>query len=406
MAQGDGGREPAAGGGHVTSPPSPLDHAVRALGRAGRFYARSWRGYLGDRPDDLPLARPTPALALQALRDEVVLIGFRLMHPLRDVEVFEQVRGEVQDAIEFYTAQGFLQQPERFSEAPPALTEVTVRPVQSRGRAYHRIAFDSGFAPRFGEPGRDRWLGYTANRRGYALMLRHSRPRPWVVCVHGALMGRGWLDLTLFRAWHLHDDLGLNVVFPVLPLHGPRARDLPAGVAFPGQDVLDNVHATAQAVWDIRRLLSWIRMQEPNSRIGLNSISLGGLVTALTASLEDGLSCAILGVPVADLTTLLGRHAGIGRADPRRGTVEVAAPLGRMVSPLSLQPRVPMRGRFIYAGVADQLVHPREQVIRLWEHWGRPEITWYQGGHTGFFQSRPVQRAIDSALVQSGLVNS
>jgi hypothetical protein len=52
-----------------------------------------------------------------------------------------------------------------------------------------------------------------------------------------------------------------------------------------------------------------------------------------------------------------------------------------------------------------QLVHPREQVARLWEHWGRPEIVRYHGGHTGFFRSRPMQRFIDDALVQSGLVN-
>ncbi|MFZ1178448.1 MAG: hypothetical protein WAO15_19725, partial [Mycobacterium sp.] len=50
------------------------------------------------------------------------------------------------------------------------------------------------------------------------------------------------------------------------------------------------------------------------------------------------------------------------------------------------------------------LVHPREQVARLWEHWGKPEIQWYPGGHTGFFRSQPVQRFIDDALVQSGLV--
>ena len=75
-----------------------------------------------------------------------------------------------------------------------------------------------------------------------------------------------------------------------------------------------------------------------------------------------------------------------------------------MVSPLSLTPRVPMPGRFIYAGIADQVVHPRDQVMRLWEHWGRPEIVWYRGGHTGFLRSRPVQRFVDDALAQSGLV--
>ncbi len=221
----------------------------------------------------------------------------------------------------------------------------------------------------------------------------------------GAEMGRAALDLMLFRAWHLHQDLGLNVVMPVLPMHGPRGRGLPRNAAFPGEDVMDDVHATAQAVWDIRRLLSWIRLQQPASQVGMYSISLGGYVTSLVASLEQGLTCAILGVPVADLIGLLGRHAGFSGDDPRRLTVARAEPIGRMVSALSLSPQVPMQGRFIYAGIADRVVHPREQAVRLWEHWGKPEIIWYQGGHTGFFESRPVQHFIDAALTQSGLLD-
>jgi hypothetical protein len=188
-------------------------------------------------------------------------------------------------------------------------------------------------------------------------------------------------------------------------MHGPRARGLPKGAAFPGANLLDDVHAAAQAVWDIRRLLSWIRSQEPHSKIGLNSISLGGYITSLVASLDDGLTCAILGVPVTDLVELLGRHAGLGRNDPRRDVLTLAKPLGRMISPLALTPRVPMQGRFIYAGIADRVVHPRDQITRLWEHWGKPEIVWYQGGHTGFFLARPVQRFVRDALVQSGLVD-
>jgi hypothetical protein len=146
-------------------------------------------------------------------------------------------------------------------------------------------------------------------------------------------------------------------------------------------------------------------LQEPESLIGLNGLSLGGYIASLVASLEKDLTCAILGVPVADLVELLGRHSGLGRGDSRRHTVKSAEPIGRMVSPLSLTPLVPMAGRFIYAGVADRLVHPREQVARLWQHWGKPEIVWYPGGHTGFFRSRPVQRFVWDALRQSGLLD-
>jgi hypothetical protein len=218
-------------------------------------------------------------------------------------------------------------------------------------------------------------------------------------------MGRAAIDLRIFRAWKLHEDLGLNVVLPVLPMHGSRARGLPKGAVFPGEDVLDDVHATAQAVWDIRRLLSWVRSQEPDSPIALNSMSLGAYIAALVASLENGLTCAILGVPVANLVELLGRHSGLRRDDPRRDTMTLAEPIGRMVSPLSLTPLVPERGRFVYAGIADRVVHPRQQVTRLWEHWGKPEMFWYRGGHAGFIRSRPVQQFIQDALQQSGLLD-
>ncbi len=381
-----------------------LGAVVGPITRTGDYYAQSWRDYLDREPHELPIARPTIALALHALRDEIVLLGLRARRPVSDEHAFDRINREVVAALDFYGRRGWLDKPEGFFAPPPALTDVTIRQVKSRRHPHERIVFDSGYAPYPGEPGTQRWSGYIANTREYALMLRHREPRPWLVCIHGAEMGRAALDLTLFRAWHLHENLGLNVVLPVLPLHGPRARGLPKGTVFTGEDVMDNVHATAQAVWDVRRLLCWIRSQEPESSIGLNGISLGGYIASLVASLEHGLTCAILGVPVADLIELLGRHAGLSPDDPRRHAVALAEPIGRMISPLSLNPRVPMAGRFIYAGIADRLVHPREQVVRLWEHWGRPEIVWYQGGHTGFFQSRPVQRFVDDALVQSGLV--
>lgn len=380
----------------------PRDIVV-PFARARRFYSQA---EADDRDPPLaepPVARPTIALARQVFHDEIVLLGFRMFLPAKDLQALNRNAREVGEALDFYARQGWLERPEEFFACPPPQTDVSTHTATIRRRTYQRVEFDSGYEPRPGEPGRERWLHYTANNHVQALVLRHHDPRPWVVCVHGALMGRGAVDLRLFRARHLHDDLGLNVVLPVLPLHGVRKH---RGAAFPGEDVLDNVHAAAQAVWDVRRVMAWIRTQEPDSPIGLNGMSLGGYVSALVASLEDGLTCAVLGVPVADLIDVLGRHAGLRADDPRRQTLALAEPLGQMVSPLSLLPRVPLQGRFIYAGVADRLVHPREQVLRLWEHWGKPKIQWYQGGHTGFFRSRPVQDFIDAALIQSGLVGT
>lgn len=357
------------------------------------------------KPRQLPLARPTIALAAQAFRDEIALLGLRMRRPISDVHGFERIGAEVTEALNFYDERSWLAHPQGFFTTPPPLKRVTVHDVTALGRRYERMTFDSGYQPHQGEPGATRYLSYAANDRGYALMLRHRADRPWLICVHGTEMGRAAIDLTVFRAWHLYGALGLNVVLPVLPMHGPRGRHLPAGAVFPGEDVMDDVHATAQAVWDIRRLLSWIRTEQPGAKIGLSGISLGAYVSALVASLDYGLSCAILGVPVANLVEVLTEHAQLRHDDPRRLVMTTATPIGRMLSPLSMEPRVAMRGRFIYAGVADRLVNPREQVARLWEHWGEPQIVWYPGGHVGFFESRPVQRFVDAALAQSGMLD-
>jgi len=397
-----GGPGQPTGRGALTN--GALTKIVGPFTKAGSYYARSWGAYLGGGRGDLPLARPTLSLATHALRDEIVLVGLLWRRPLSDPAVYERINHEVREAIDFYGERGWLDKPQEFFPAPPPPTDVAVRSYAKGDRSHERISFESGYAPHPGEPGAQRWNSYPGSAREYAMVLRHPDPRPWLVCVHGTEMGRAGLDLTLFRAWHLHHDLGLNVALPVLPMHGPRAKGLPKGAVFPGEDVMDDVHGTAQAVWDVRRLIAWIRAQQPGAPIGLNSISLGGYVAALVASLDDDLTCAILGVPPSNLVELLGRHSGLHRADPRRTTIELAGPIGRMISPLSLEPKVPAQGRFIYAGVADRIVHPRQQVMQLWEHWGRPDVGWYPGGHTGFFEAKPVQRYVDTALVKSGLL--
>jgi hypothetical protein len=387
-------------------PPVPklLFNVVKPFAGAISFYAGSWHRWLTRQAAaDLPLVRPTVAHARDAFHDEVILSGFRMLRSA-DRRAHARVEREVHAAIGHYGEAGWLDRPEGFFAPPPPLTEVTVRRVKTWLHTYEHVSFDSGYEPHPGEPGRDRWLGYTANNRAHAWLLRHDEPRPWLVCVHGAGMGRPMIDLTVFRAQQLHKDLGLNVILPVLPLYGPRRRGLPRSTMFPGEDILDNVHSAAHAVWDIRRLLSWIRSQDPGSPIGLSGISLGGYITSLTASIDDGLTCAIAGIPAIDLVDIYERHGGLGPGDARRQTIALARHVGHVVSPLALTPRVPHEGLFVYGGLADRIVHPHAQVIRLWEHWGRPEITWYPGGHTGF-RSRPVRQFLDQALQRSGLVH-
>ena len=79
-----------------------------------------------------------------------------------------------------------------------------------------------------------------------AAVLEHrSGVRPWLVCLHGFGMGSPRLDLRVFRALHPHRDLGLNVAFLTLPLHGRRNPIPSTQPPVPGIDVMDTIHGLA-----------------------------------------------------------------------------------------------------------------------------------------------------------------
>src|SRR5690349_14438405 len=140
---------------------NPLTQALGPLTRTGGFYARSWGTYLDRQPDELPVARPTLALAAQAFRDEILLTGFSLLRSAPRESTLDRINREVLGALDFYEAKGWLDNPEGFFAAPPPLTDVTVKPVTSMGRNYQRIAFDSEYEPHADEPARERWLSDT-----------------------------------------------------------------------------------------------------------------------------------------------------------------------------------------------------------------------------------------------------
>jgi acetyl esterase/lipase len=178
-----------------------------------------------------------------------------------------------------------------------------------------------------------------------------------------------------------------------------------SGDGFVGAEIMDTLHAEAQAMWDIRRLLTWVRAQG-GPAVGVLGLSLGGYNAALLASLDGDLRCAVLGVPLSDFARAVFRHgpplhirdAAAEGIDPDR-TLEIM----RVVSPLVLEPRVPREGRSIFAAVCDRLVPP-DQPRDLWRHWGEPRIEWYQGGHLTFRAHAGVRGFVVTSLRQAGLV--
>jgi pimeloyl-ACP methyl ester carboxylesterase len=338
--------------------------------------------------------------------DEALLATMTLTNPLPRPGDHARIEAEIVEARDLFDARGWLEKPVDFHTLPPPLEHPELRRERVRAIEFEHLSFDSEYEPHPDEPGRDRWLGYGANRLAHAWVKRHADgPRPWLVCIHGYQMGIPLYDLLAFAPEYFHERLGLNLLLPVLPLHGPRRVRRRSGAGFIGAEVLDTVHAEAQAMWDIRRMLRWVRAQG-DAPTGVLGLSLGGYNAALLASLDEELRCAILGIPLVDFARAMFRHApALQLRDVEVEGIDEGrtAEILRVVSPLALEPRVPFEGRAIFAAVADRLV-PADQPRDLWHHWQKPRIEWYQGGHLTFRAHAGVRSLVSESLRSAGLV--
>ncbi len=273
------------------------------------------------------------------------------------------------------------------------------------GRGYERLWWPSGYEPPIEMPGWDRWHGFEANRTASAWILRHQdKPRPWLVCIHGFGMGSPFMDQFAFRVGHMHNELGINIAGIVLPAHGSRRPTALSGEQFLNFDLMHAVHGLSQSLWDVRRLLTWVREQNPTA-LGVAGISLGGYMTALVSAHESELDLALAGIPVVDFLDLFRHHSPRHvhmRAIEHHVLDGTAQTVMKVVSPLAMDVAAPPASRAIFAGMGDRLAPP-DQARRLWEHWGEPQICWYPGNHVGFMWADKAWTFVDHVLEDRGL---
>ena len=351
----------------------------------------------------------TVGLAAQVMLDEVVISAMRNPKLFPRGPDYLQAAEDVAAARRLWEERGWLSDPAGYHAPLTAPMDAHLYAERSGGLSYQRLCFQSPYRPDPAEPGRERWESHVPNRTVHAFVRMHSGPpRPWLVCIHGFGMGRAQSDLRAFRVGHLHRDLGLNVLLPVLPLHGPRLDPgADRGEGLMGINVVDTLHGLAQGAADVRACIRWIGRHQPGVPVGVYGISLGGYVSALTASLEDGLACAVAGIPAVDMPDLYRRHAppAVRRRAQASGALGPDADaVMSVVSPLVLAPRVDPAHRYVFAGVGDRMASS-DQARRLWEHWGRGPVAWYPGGHIGFFWTGSVSRFVEDACYQSGLTD-
>ncbi|HVC71542.1 MAG TPA: alpha/beta hydrolase [Acidimicrobiales bacterium] len=382
-----------------------LARATLAVPRTLRFICTTVAS--GEVSEAVPAPSVTLALAGGVAMDEALLAMAMAPSRFPRRADFARVSAELADARRMFSRRGWIARPATYHRSPPPLARGDVETTSgwALGQGYERITYDSGFSTRPDEPGGDRWMAFQPNGRATATIVRHrGEQRPWIVCVHGFCMGYPFMDFMGLHTAKLHRELGLNVALPVLPLHGPRKVTRVSGEPFLSFEMMNTVHGLAQAVWDIRRLVSWIRGQGATS-ISLYGVSLGGYVVALLAGLEAGFDAVVAGIPVVDFPALFHEHSPVhirARAIEHRIMGEVANDVYRVVSPMSFDSKVRRDRRYIFAGYGDRLAFP-QQARMLWEHWDKPRISWYSGNHVGYLWSRQVEAFLGESLSAAGL---
>jgi pimeloyl-ACP methyl ester carboxylesterase len=351
-------------------------------------------------PSDLPLpstrsARLTAAIAA----DEAIRFSWDLGGRITPSGGPGPLADRLRLAAERARAEGWLTDPAAAHPRPPALEKPQLDRTALRGLGpAELLTFESEFEP-FDPEVRTGYLGVAPNREARVWLFRSPEPRPTLVCVHGYGGGRPAFDARVFEVARLRERLGLDVALFVLPLHGARALGRRSGAGFLDRDPLWTNAAMGQAVWDLRRLAGWLRA-EGAPVVGATGMSLGGYTTALWASLDDRLACAVPVIPAVRLSRIVwnGFDPARARALERAGAGEPLLDDAWVThAPLRHRPAVPADRALVVGGVADRICPPSD-VRDLWEHWQHPALHWFPGTHVGHVGRAGTRAALEAHL--------
>ena len=248
-----------------------------------------------------------------------------------------------------------------------------------RGGAVVDLSWHSDFVPLDPEVS-ERYCSAKENGVAVARHFRASAaPRPAVVLVHGYMAGsflveeRIWPIARLVRA-------GFDVVLFTLPFHGSRARAGHGAVPeFPGGDPRLNVEGFRQAVLDLRSLVGFL-LERGHDRVGAIGMSLGGYLTALSATLEPRLDFVVPVIPLSSLADFAREQGSLSPiAEEATAQHALLESIYRRVSPIARPALVPSERCLVIAAKADR-VTPAAHARRLSVHLRAPLQSFY-GGH-------------------------
>jgi len=312
--------------------------------------------------------------------------------------------------LRVYTDPEVLADPDRLVAPPERLPTVEARWRRSvRGGMHAHLTFASPYRPvhRLYAP---EYRRYDNLDTVHLFAWTHARPAPAsLVITHGWGVGQKHIHEREFGIPYLFGRLGLDVYYYVMPFHWLRrpSKARFSGELHPSPNLLRTNEGFIQTAQELRAAMRWIKARNP-APLGMMGSSLGGYTTAWLASLEDSLDYAIPVLPPASLADLFWRSGDgdkvLEKVRDMGMTCERFNAAWALHCPLTYQPKVPWRGRFIVAATGDNLVGS-EHTDALWEHWGRPRRYAFAGGHILQVYRADYHRQVGRFLADLGVVD-
>ncbi|HEY2156275.1 MAG TPA: alpha/beta hydrolase family protein [Isosphaeraceae bacterium] len=220
------------------------------------------------------------------------------------------------------------------------------------------------------------------NNTVHAEYFRPNAPgkRPAVVVLH--ILGADFA-LSRYLAARLADR-GVAAMFVKLPYYGERR---PVGdKKFLSTDIERSVGSMRQGVLDVRRAAGWLasRPEVDARRLGVTGISLGGIVSALAASVDPNISEAAILLAGGELHEILWampegakyRKLWVESGRTKDDLKAVTSPC----DPITYAHRLKGKRVMMMAGNVDEVIPPAS-ARALWHAAGEPPIAWLDCGH-------------------------
>jgi dienelactone hydrolase len=206
---------------------------------------------------------------------------------------------------------------------------------------------------------------------------------PAVVVLH--ILG-GDFDLSRLFSRSLAQQ-GVAALFLKMPYYGPR-RPTEGRVRMISEDPRQTVEGMRQAILDIRRGAAWLAAQEEvdPEQLGVFGISLGGITSALAATVEPRFHKACLMLAGGDVGQVAWDNPKLTRLRQKwtdeGGTKEEFIKLWKSIDPVTYADRVLRRKtKILMLNAKQDEIIPPICTDSLWRAFGEPEIVWYDAGH-------------------------